>query len=203
MPNIICDQDHHYFVDGKRTPGVNEILAEVGLIDFSGINARILDLACNLGTATHQATALDDINDLDFDTLSPGLLPYVQAWQKFKADYKISFRREQIEQKLYSKKWGFCGTLDRLPVKIDRKMTLIDLKTCTSMQKYFRLTTAAYAILAEENLPRTESLPKFIIQQRWGVQLLPDGTFRIHKYENTRDRQYFLSELNSCQFRRE
>jgi len=196
MPNIICDQEHHYFADGKRTPGVNEILAEVGLIDFSGINARILDLACDLGTAAHQATALDDINDLDFDTLSPGLLPYVQAWQKFKADYKISFRREQIEQKLYSKKWGFCGTLDRLPVIIGGKLTLIDLKTSTAMQKYFRLTTAAYALLAEENFPKMK------IRQRWGVQLLPTGRYKIHVYDDPRDKQYFLSALTLYQFKK-
>ena len=184
------EEGHQYFWNDNKVPGVNEILKEVGLIDFGMVSDQKLERACELGTNSHTATALEDINDLDFDTLSPGLLPYVQAWCDFKADYKISFGKEQIEQKLYSKTWGFAGTLDRLPILIGGKMTLVDLKTCTSMQDYFRLTTAAYTILAEENFLKMK------IRQRWGVQLRPDGLYKIHVYNDPRDKQYFLSAKN-------
>jgi hypothetical protein len=182
------DDKHRYFYDGRNVPGVNEIIEACGLVDFSAVPEEQLEAARKLGNYVHQATALWDKDDLVVETLSPGLIPYLEGWKLFLSDFNIKFAAEQIERRLYSRKWGFAGTTDRDPVEIGGRMTLIDLKTSTSMLKTYALTTAGYKILQEENYGK--------IKQRWGVQLLPTGKYKIHIYDNPTDESVFLSCLN-------
>jgi len=188
--NLIFDAElHRYFHKGMAVPGVNEIIEGAGLVDFSMVPEAQLEAACKLGEYVHLTTALWDKKNLNEDKLSPGLIPYLKGWKKFEGDFKIEFTGEQIERRLYSTKWRFAGTTDRDPVLIDGKWTLVDLKTSTTMQKAYALTTAGYKILQEENL-------NVKIKQRWAVQLLPDGTYKIHVYDKPTDESVFLSCLN-------
>jgi len=182
-------KEHIYRFNGIIVPNVTTILKKLKFIDFGNVSDTTLERARILGGYVHEATALDDKDDLDFNSLSPGLKPYVEAWRKFKEDFKIRFKSEQIEKPLYSKIYRFSGTPDREAIEINGKMTLVDIKTSTTMQRYFELTTAAYKILQEENLG-------IKIVQRWGIQLLPDGTYKIHPYKNNSDETVFLSCLN-------
>ena len=104
-------ETHEYFYEGLKVPGVTKVLKNAGLIDFSMVPASILERAFKFGTAVHLATELDDRNNLDMATLDAPLLPYVNAWRKFKKD--VGCKVLSIEERVYSGKYRYCGTLDR------------------------------------------------------------------------------------------
>lgn len=104
-------ETHTYYVDGLKIPGVTSILKGAGLIDFSMVPTDILERAFKFGTAVHLATELDDRDNLDIVSLDAPLLPYILAWRKFKQD--MGCKILSIEERVYSAKYRYCGTLDR------------------------------------------------------------------------------------------
>jgi CRISPR/Cas system-associated exonuclease Cas4 (RecB family) len=173
---------------------VTEILRSEGFIDFSMVPAEIMERAQIFGTALHKATELWDKNDLDITTLSAPLIPYLEAWRKFIKDFNITIKPDEIERHLTSKKLGFQGTPDRFTV-INGKITIVDLKSSTSMYPATEIQTAAYQILVEENTGLK-------VSQRWGVQLTEKGTYKIEPYKDPTDRSVFLSALNIYNWKR-
>src|SRR3990167_1495715 len=97
----------------EKYPRVTTILSKAGLISFSYLNPNVLKNAQLFGTAVHKAAELYDLGTLDIRKLSAPLLPYLTAWQKFKADYKIQ-EFIAIEKHVISEKWQYRGTLDRV-----------------------------------------------------------------------------------------
>ena len=59
----------------------------------------------------HEATQFDDEGDLDGSTLEPELLPYVEAWRKFRRECHLVIAL--IEQPIHSPKYRYAGTPDR------------------------------------------------------------------------------------------
>lgn len=175
-------------MEKNNLPRVTGILKAEGFIDFSKVSPELMEAAQLFGTALHKATELWDKNDLDLSTLSAPLIPYLEGWRKFIKDFHIVIKPEEIERHLISKKWGFQGTPDRYPV-IGGKVTIIDLKSSTSMYPSTAIQTAAYQILVEENTG-------LIVKQRWGVQLNDKGTYKIEPYTSATDKSVFLSALN-------
>lgn len=175
---------------------VTEILKGAGLVDFSSVNETVLEAASNFGIAVHKATELWDKGTLDINSLSEPLIPYLEAWKKFRKDYNIDYKPEEIERKLYSKKWDFEGTPDRDPKEIKGEFVLPDIKSSTTMLPSVAIQTAAYQALYEENFD-------YKIKQRWGIQLLPDGTYKIHIYKNLSDNTIFFSALNVYRWKKE
>ena len=178
----------------KGLPRVTEVLRGVGLIDMSHVPVDILDRALKFGTALHKACELNDLGTLDFKTLSNPLIPYLASWQNFVRDYKITFKPEEIERQLISKR-GFKGTPDRFTM-VNRKFTIIDLKSSTAMTSATALQLAAYQILAEENIDQK-------VKQRLGVQLTETGVYKITNYTKMSDMTVFLSCLNLYVWKKE
>lgn len=175
-------------------PRVTEILKEEGLIDMSIVNSDILERACLFGSAVHKACELKDAMKLDYESLDKALLPYLAAWVKFKEDYHIDFTNEQIEQQLVSDKWNFRGTPDRWCL-IGKALTVIDIKTSTSIMPSTAIQIAAYAILVEEHTGKK-------VKQRWCVKL-EAGKYKIEPYKDNRDRTVFISALNLWNYKKE
>lgn len=196
MDRILLTDKHEYLVNGERVPGVNEVLHTLGLIDLSSIPIFTLEPARQLGEYAHVATALDDKGTLDEGTLSKDLRPYLTAWRKFKEDFDLAFMPEEIEPKLYSPKWHFCGTPDRKPQLLRNKQILLDIKTSTTMYPATELQTAGYQILCEESY-------NIKIKERWGIQLLPIGSYKIYPYANFTDRDIFLGLVNAWWWKKE
>lgn len=178
MPEIICNENHEYYVDGVRKPGVTRILQDMGLIDFSGVPADIMECAQKFGTAVHTATELDDNNDLDFKTLDPALVPYIEAWHKFKSENGVEILG--IETNHYNPIYQYCGKDDRLAI-VRSERTVIDIKTSTSMAAATKMQLAGYALFYEP-----------VKVKRLGVQLKGDGTYKLHPYNSYGDRNTFL-----------
>lgn len=171
----------------ENLPRVTTILREAGLIDFSHVPDSVMVPAQEFGTAFHMARHLWDKGTLDEATLSEPLVPYLEAYKKFKKDFGFSVSIEESEKRLVSAKWGFRGTPDLWPI-INGKRILIDTKTSTQMYPATAVQTAAYQILLDEHGIK--------VHARWGLKIKEDETYQIEKYEDISDRSAFLSALN-------
>lgn len=183
---------HEYFWDGIKKPGVSDIIDSAGLSDFWKVPKYILDKAAYLGKCVHEACHYLDTNTLDWETLDELLVPYVHAWRQFKEDTRFEIRHSEV--KLYSKKYGFAGTPDRIGL-IDGKEVLPDIKTGINTIAH-GVQTAAYEQLCKENL---------IIESRrmlrMTVRLNENGTYSIKPHKDRADFAVFKNALEIYKFK--
>src|SRR4051794_27239936 len=103
---------HEYRLDGRRLPSVTQVLAP--LVDFSMVRKDVLERAQALGTAVHRMTELHDNDDLDEESLSEELRPYLAGWKKFRAE--CQFEPVTVEHRMSHPVYRYAGTSDRTGV---------------------------------------------------------------------------------------
>ncbi len=182
---IFRESDHTYWQGDREIPGVTTILKP--LCDFSHIREEVLARKSALGTAVHFATELFDEDDLDWDSLTEEQAGYTRGWAKFREEQDVEIIG--MEQKVYHDTMRYAGTLDRRLI-LNGTRGILDIKTSAVMSAATGVQTAAYAEAAKRTWP-DEPAP----EARWGLQLKPDGTYRLHAYESKRDWATFLSLL--------
>ena len=101
---------HTYRFSGVVIPSVTQILEATGIIDYSMIPPATRNMALKRGSLVHAAIQFDIEGDLDWETLDPVLVPYVEAARHFRADYGLG--EGFVEFRGYNPKWRFAGTLD-------------------------------------------------------------------------------------------
>ena len=173
---------HEYRLEGALLPGVTQILKP--LQDFSAVPEDILERSANFGTAVHLATALWDQNDLDLDSLDPALVPYLEAWKRFRDDTKVAF--EAIEAQVVSEKYRYAGTLDRIGF-LNGKPTVIDIKT--------GLTNPTIGVQLAGYLVAWNEAHVLKTTRRASVSLRKDGSYRLDFWDDKSDWATFLSLL--------
>lgn len=186
---------HTYKLDGAIIPSVTQVLKECGFIDLSKVPQYVMEASWKFGTAVHKACELWDRGNLNVDTLSTPLIPYLEAWKKFKADYKIN-EFLAIEEKMVSVVWKFAGTPDRLWQPNQKFIDILDIKTSDEMYPSIAIQEAGYGILTEET-------HKLKIRNRWAIQLKNDTTYKVEQFKNLSDKTIFLSALNVCRWKKE
>ncbi len=191
---VFNPEKHRYTLGGIVLPSVTQIIQEAGLVDLSHIPADVLRRASDFGTAVHKATELYDKNDLDEETLDPSLKGPLQAWIKFVIDLK--FKIEEIEPLMYSRKYMFAGTPDRIGT-ILRDKALLDFKTGPTLPRSIALQTAGYTCMYNEARGNADR-----IKRRLAVQLLENGSYKIQEYKDKTDERVFLSCLNVVNWKR-
>ncbi len=190
--NITIDSEHIYRVDGVIVPyNVTGVLEAVGITDFSKVPPHILKRAADFGKKCHYACQLHDEKNLDYDSLDGNLKPYLESWKQASAMLKVK-EWECIETKLYSKFYGFIGTVDRIAKRADNTYICIDIKTSTQISKSVGLQLGAYAGAWEE-MQRAKAL-KIKISERFVVKLTP-GTPEIKPFKGSADYNEFLACL--------
>lgn len=123
------------------------------------------------GTAVHLATQYDDEGTLDETTLDPVIVPYVEAWRKFKAE--MGFKALNIERRLARIGYpSFAGTIDRV-CRINGGNWILDIKSGAET-KTDPLQLAGYSIL----IPGCKSA---------NVYLTDDGKYRFVRRKTTVD----------------
>lgn len=145
---------HIYKLNGLVIPGVNEIIREAGLSFIDYVRSNVLEAARQFGTAVHKACELDDKNDLAEDILSKPLLPYLNGWRNFRKQFQLEIW--EIEKSIYSKKWQFAGTPDRIGVyrsKDYKAPAVVEIKTDREYTPATTLQTAAYFLMWNERHP--------------------------------------------------
>jgi hypothetical protein len=191
--NIVCNENHEYFVDGKLTPGVTEIMAAEGLIDLRKIPISVLEPARALGTEVHRVCELWDKQKLDIRKVDPVILPYLKAWLLFLKDIGPEF--VEIEEMIYSKMYNVCGKPDRI-ARIKGREGLLDLKSTTTLQPSIKIQTGGYLKIWEEFRKRK-------LYFRWAIQLKPDGTYKIEKHLDYIDSMRAISAFVLYQYKKE
>lgn len=89
-----------------------------------------------------------------------------------------------IEKKIYSRKYKYSGTLDKLAV-VDDKLCLIDWKTSKYIYAEHRFQTAAYVAAYEEEIGEK-------IDSRWLIQLgKATGEFDPHRFPRSHQKRDF------------
>jgi len=181
--NLAFDEaTHTYSLDGKVVPSVTQILNIAN--DFGFVNKDVLDRASKFGTAVHKATELYDACDLNEATLDIALLPYLDAWKMFLSN--TNFRVISSEARVYSKH-GYAGTFDRLGY-LNGRLTLLDIKTSTTVARSTSLQLAAYEQAYKE-------MHDMQIEQLISVQLKPCA-YTIRHHDDRTDFLTFLNFLN-------
>ncbi len=177
---------HVYTVQGRVVPSVTSIIKPLN--DFSGISADVLEKKRQLGTDVHLACELDDHGELDDAFTDAAVMAYVNGWRRFKSD--TGFTVVMNERRLFHPTLFFAGTLDRLGHTRDGDGMLIDLKTAVSMGAPYGVQLAGYQLLLDGALP--VPVQNF---KRKGLQLRPDGTYRLIPYNNPNDMPCFRALL--------
>lgn len=179
---------HTYRLGGLVVPSVTQLLQPIRP-DFSAIPAHVLEAKRALGIEVHFACELDDEDDLDEDSVPEAVMPYLQAWRKFKADTGAEVLAN--ERKLVHTGLRYAGTLDRLVRVRDGSIYLIDLKTSISMAASFGVQLAGYQLLLEA----TDDLAGVKLARK-GLQLKNDGTYKLVPYNNPNDAAAFRACLS-------
>jgi len=193
MPDLTFDHEHHiYRLNGVVMPSVTQVISAAGLSNYDHVPADVLQAACEFGANVHKACEYSDKWSLDLASLDPALAPYLSAWVKFLSDYSAEV--VEIEAPLYSPKYKFCGTPDRIAY-IGGRLFVIDIKTATTILPCVAVQTAGYAQLYREH-----SNAKKI--SRMAVQLKADGYKVITYKDDLADWGTFLAALNITNWKR-
>ena len=179
---------HLFTVDGVTVPSVTQILKSVGLINFAGIPASVLNHKRDVGSAVHLATHYLDEDALDWSTVSEECEPYVRAYESFKRN--SGFEPELIEYKSVAQVDGmrFGMIVDRTGV-IGGKPTLLELKTGEPSASW-PVQLAGY------------KLGLGGVRQRVALQLTKKGKYKIHTFADRNDEPIFKAALALCCWKR-
>jgi len=186
---------HRYTLNGVELPSVTKILDDV-LQEYASIDAETMRVARERGTAVHKACELHDKDSLDYDSLDPVVLPYMEAYIKFLND--TGFDPQIIEQPVHSR-FRYAGTLDRIgSAKHSKNRWQIDIKTPKSISTSVGPQTAAYDQAARECgwIEKKEKV------ERYALQLRDNGTYRMVPCQSPIDFNVFLSALTIYNFKR-
>jgi len=178
-------EKHEYKLGEEVIPSVSQILKDGGLIEFGSIPQHILDNAANRGTLIHFACELWDEGTLDEENLDPVIVPYLEAWKKFRADTKCEIIAS--EEIVYHKNFKYAGTLDRR-LKIDGKTFICDIKT-GAPRPWHSIQTAGYALCFPEKY------------ERMCVYLKKDCSYEVKIYTSQDDEEVFLAALAIHKFK--
>ncbi len=189
MPKLEFDKDNHiYRLDGVIIPGYSQIAKDLGLIDYSRVNKSDLDWKRQVGKAVHTAIFLHNTGELDMDSLDEVVNSYFKSWLMFVELYQPKILTQYSENPICSTKWRYGVTPDII-AEIKGILTVIELKTVSSMNPVIALQTEAQAIALLETY-------KIKIKQRWGLQLIPDAMPKLEVYEDMSDFGVWVSAVN-------
>lgn len=176
--------------DGARVPSVTQILRGVGvsadwdLLRGRGLReAAAIDRKREIGTALHADAAAYDDGDLDLASVHPDVLPFLEAWAMCRKN--LALVPVMRERRLYSEKFGFCGTCDAVCYRgadLER-LYLIELKCGSAEDAGARYQTVGYQMLWETEYPARP------IAERWAVELTPGAAvpYRVVNYSAAPD----------------
>lgn len=124
------------------------------------------------GSMIHLATDLYDKDKLDWATLDERIVPYIEAWKKFRLEMGGKVLASELPVK--NKKYNYQGKLDRIISKCALYPTgllLIDIKT-TAIDIATRLQTMAYMMAQNRKA------------KRGAVALQSDGNYKVQIFED-------------------
>lgn len=205
-----CEDGHIYRNTQKiRVPSSTQVLAFVGLVDFSRVSFETLKRKRQIGLAVHAACEFIDTpekGELDWEFVDEACVPYILAYEKFCRE--MQFKPVLVEKAGVSKSFGmeFGYRVDRVGTVGDGIPAIIELKCGYKEEISWPLQLASYELTLPK-LPAPELFkgvkvdPKYKSYLRVAVQLKKDASFRAHSYEKPSDQKHFLSALSLTWFK--
>lgn len=191
------EESHTYTIGERKLPSVTQILKP--LVDYAGIPPSILAHACERGNYVHKACEMYLLGTLDEESLNEECAPYFEGFKRFLDE--TGFEPELIEQRVHHSKLMYAGTVDLggvlPPMGRKRKShrAMIDIKTTFKLMKSVGPQTAAYADAWASSNPK-----ELHFDERYGLQLKKDGSYKLEPMRAPTDSNTFLSCLNIYNF---
>jgi hypothetical protein len=135
------EQDHSYWMDGRRLPGVTETITRIAPYAF-----QVDEWYLQRGAAVHAAVALALRDELDPESVDERIHGRVQSVLSFLRDARLT--TVLLETPLASSRYRFAGTLDYLGEDEGGGRILADWKGSLCPQVEPQM--GAYALLLEE-----------------------------------------------------
>lgn len=157
--------------------------------NFDHVDTSTLDYAADRGTRVHLYCKLYTL-DLLIDEIEPDCKYFVDAY----AAWFDSSVQEVIlvEERINSEKYMLSGQPDAVfRIKGDSGYSIVDNKTCSARSLTWKLQTAAYQILIEEELG-------IKISRRMALMLprIEEGKCKIREYyDEKKDKMLYLKAL--------
>lgn len=184
MPVLFDPIEHTYALDGKQYPSVTQVIKAAGLIDDSWFTPE----GAIRGTYVAEATALYDRGELDESSVDPIIMPYVEAWRRFRRE--SSYWPIEIETPMVNSMIGFAGTPDRERGMMNGRPVGIDIKT-GGRSDWHDVQVGGYSMLSDST-PRT-----------WFCcYLADDGTYRLFAADTESGRNVFQACLTIYNWRK-
>lgn len=189
------EERHEYRWAGKPVPNVTRIISP--LTDYSHIPADALERARQQGQHVHKMAELHFKGDLDEATLPEWMRGHHAALLRFIDETGCECLG--AERKVYHRTLGYAGTLDLACImpklRTSRKPAVVDIKRSFYAGPAIGLQTVAY-VDAENTAKELPSL-----DERYALQLNPNGTYRLQPYMDRDDRAAFLACLQQLRWK--
>ena len=185
MPDLMFDEASHvYTLGGEELPSVTQICEPLTAGKYP-VGAGVVSAAAARGTRIHELCALYDMDALP-DEIEAEAVPYVSAWAAFCRDYRPEW--EFVEHRMHGELNGLpiAGTADRIGY-VDKYRRVVDIKTAQSMDRASKIALCCqlegYAQMSERE----------VFMPGLGVQLMKDGTYRVHDQRKIEEKYGFDS----------
>ena len=165
-----------YFQDGKEYIRLTSVIPK----NFDMVHPLVMEKACELGDNVHLACHLHDTRQLAMASVDAVVMKYLQAWIKFLSSYNLTVLYS--EKTIVSDRYGVGTTFDRVLVDSHMRNILAEIKTVSAMSEDVGTQ------LGGQELIINDVMPLLNIHKKWGVQLKPDGTFRVYPYDDIKYR---------------
>ena len=176
---------HEYRFKGVVVPSVTQLLKP--LEDWSFLDEEAKAFYAGRGTAVHQATALDDQNDLDEASVDPQIAGYVNSWRHIRLDKTIQIL--SCEEFVYHPLLRVAGTLDRR-LMINDTHCILDIKAGV------KLATHGIQVYGYKKLWNHERPFREQVRDCYTAYLMKDGSpAKLVKWPDPMHEQMFVALL--------
>ena len=173
-PHIDFEPENHvYTLAGKRLPSVTQIMEPMTLMLYKDVPGDVMATAADRGTRAHEQVSnyiRYGLIETDGDTEG-----YLEAYLAFERSYQPAFIA--TEYRTYHTSMQYAGTLDMLGYVTPDDgagYDLVDIK-CT---RVYHSVLLAVQLAGYAEALKSHGIP---IRQRYGLQLLKDGSFRFER----------------------
>ncbi len=144
-----------------------------------------------IGEAVHEAIRLDVEEILDESTIDFNILPYFNAWRRFRESWVEKIVANEVL--VYHDVWQYAGRFDLL-CRMRGKIAMIDFKT----RRIKKLTDALQLAAYNEGLKQLYGIKADLL---FGLALGEDGDFRLTDVADPGALSTFLGALKSYRWR--
>jgi hypothetical protein len=168
------DVAHEYRLKGNVILGATGAMKRCGWIDTT----YYTEAGRQRGTWVHQAIHYSEEGDLHWPEMPPWVQGYLDAYKRFKDDWKFKARLREIP--LYHPEFLYGVIPDGEGLVLDGEPAIVELKTGI-MPWWTKYQTA----LQELAIRAWEKNPFW--RRRFGVELHADGTYKPQEFKNNAD----------------